>query len=203
MPIHNFTRRAAKHRDRESKLQNRSAHAVDRLIVLAWVANIFTEPVDRLVDDLHAGNACDCLSGLHTRTFQKLIWRDLSEGALFALACRTGPCYFYKRFCAGCKRQSRLAVRSDWSSGEVRRREEPRSVCKICKSPPPARLLHVLHTEFLNPEDALVKNGPARIGGQAANAIVKHSRCNLDCGRCIIHERMPRQRRDVSAAEST
>jgi hypothetical protein len=86
--VDNLSRGTAKHGNREPKLPDRRAHAINCGIVLAGIAGVFVKPVDWLIDDLHSGHSgygrrLDSVNGIDLRVIHD-IHQPLDSRAVFA-----------------------------------------------------------------------------------------------------------------------
>jgi hypothetical protein len=79
MAVHNFTVATNDTGDLEAKLSDRRTHAIHGSIVLARVSRVFDQPFDWPQLDVLGRRMRE-----HTPPSEKLILRDLSEGALCA-----------------------------------------------------------------------------------------------------------------------
>ena len=87
MAVDDLAVAARQHRDLEAELADAAAHAIHRGVVLAGIAGVEDQLVDRpLLDGLR-----DCLRN-HVHTSSKLSWfGGFFRRVRFALACRTEP----------------------------------------------------------------------------------------------------------------
>ena len=116
MAIDHFTIAAGEHRNLEAELADAAAHAIDDCIVLARVACVENEPVER--PDLDLPGLRRCFLREHTSPSDGSDWRCLSEGALCAgLANRASNIDFTPELTSCATLLSTVGMERGWRRG--------------------------------------------------------------------------------------